>query len=384
MEREKQKKPDDNESILQIQKEDFRQEDEPQEHPAEMPKEEGKGKGRELFKKVTGYMKWPVIAIVLGYVLSVFVIVYQYEEEKAAVRPSRGQAAMTEAGKTGQRNKIDFTEQKEAVRDTEKDREREPAEAEVQTEKKAEPKETIRLDAQAVTEETNARWQEVIFGEKRSGVAASITVSGLTGQQKARMAFRESDFVQAASGYLRGAGIQTNKIEFQEEIGCSSENAWVFRAALDGEKEKALYVLLYADYPGKFIFFLQDLSDIITAAGAENAQPETGWVQPQPVQIQTEALQTESPKTEASYDATRLSIQDIPVTLLNYLSNKYELQYSLYDYLYRNGYRSVTWASVSEYEILADTGEAKITFFLSDGSNLTGIYKRSDNTYTYH
>ncbi|MCD8074807.1 MAG: hypothetical protein LUF27_07195 [Lachnospiraceae bacterium] len=73
----------------------------------------------------------------------------------------------------------------------------------------------------------------------------------------------------------------------------------------------------------------------------------------------------------------------IPTTLLNYLSNRYELQYTLYDYLYRNGYSDVTAAAISSYEIDEDTRTATITFTLSDGSSLTGIYSRDDNSYSY-
>ena len=88
------------------------------------------------------------------------------------------------------------------------------------------------------------------------------------------------------------------------------------------------------------------------------------------------------PETTA-YDATALSVLSVPSTLVNYLDNRYELQYTLYDFLYRNGKRDVTAASVENYSIDPDNRIATISLKLDDGSMVTGTYKKDANEYSY-
>ena len=93
------------------------------------------------------------------------------------------------------------------------------------------------------------------------------------------------------------------------------------------------------------------------------------------------AAQPQQPQN--SYDATNLSVKKIPETLLNYLDNRYEFQYDLYDWLYRHGKREVSSASVTDYSIDGDSRTATIELVLSDGSSVTAVYNKSSNTYSF-
>ena len=70
--------------------------------------------------------------------------------------------------------------------------------------------------------------------------------------------------------------------------------------------------------------------------------------------------------------------------LLNYLDNRYELQYSLYDYLYKNGYRDVKAVTVEDYEIKVEEKAAEIIFGMPDGGTITGKYNKENNRYTFY
>ena len=83
------------------------------------------------------------------------------------------------------------------------------------------------------------------------------------------------------------------------------------------------------------------------------------------------------------YDATDLTIMAVPSTLSNYLDNRYELQYTLYDYLYRNGKSDVETAAVRDFSIDPERRIASISFELDDGSTVTGSYKKDSNSYEY-
>ncbi|MCD7883381.1 MAG: hypothetical protein LUI87_06720 [Lachnospiraceae bacterium] len=103
------------------------------------------------------------------------------------------------------------------------------------------------------------------------------------------------------------------------------------------------------------------------------------------MQAQGQSPQTGSVsiQAEAQYNAASLSVTGIPNTLLNYIANRYELQYTLYDFLWKKGYRNNVSTSVSDYEIDPDARCATIYFILSDGSSVTGIYDLDANSYTY-
>ncbi|MCD8348913.1 MAG: hypothetical protein LUD16_13430 [Lachnospiraceae bacterium] len=228
-------------------------------------------------------------------------------------------------------------------------------------------------------------WQKTIFGEAENTVLSSIKVSGLTEEQKEKSGYRESDFLTALSAFLTDNGLAgVTEVIFENELSCSSDGAVAYSAKLDNS-ESRIVIIMYPDYPGQYILLLEETM---------NAAEESELVEELETQTESEANERaqeaieiqngqNSSETGRKYDATTLSVTEIPITLLNYLSNRYELQYTLYDYLYRNGYSDVTAVAVSSYEIDADTRTATITFTLSDGSSLTGIYSRDDNSYSY-
>ncbi|MCD8103808.1 MAG: hypothetical protein LUF35_02105 [Lachnospiraceae bacterium] len=228
-------------------------------------------------------------------------------------------------------------------------------------------------------------WQETIFGDSENTILQSIRVSGLTETQKEKSGFRESDFLTVLSSFLtENELIGVNEVVFENEISCSSENACVFTASLD-DYENSLIVIMYPDYPGQYILILQDLQEYAEGTNEDTesmTQTESTADEQARDAVEVQSGQTLA-ETERSYDATTLSVTGIPATLANYLSNRYELQYTLYDYLYRNGYSNVTAAEVTSYEIDADTRTATIYFTLSDGSSLTGTYSLDENSYSY-
>ncbi|MCC8047247.1 MAG: hypothetical protein LIP12_17460 [Clostridiales bacterium] len=228
-------------------------------------------------------------------------------------------------------------------------------------------------------------WQETIFGDSENTVLLSIRVSGLTETQKEKYGFRESGFLTALSSFLTENGLTgVGEVVFENEISCSSENACVFTASLD-DYENSLIVIMYPDYPGQYILMLQDLQEYTEGTNEDTesmTQTESTADEQAQDAVEIQSGQTFA-QTERSYDATTLSVTGIPATLANYLSNRYELQYTLYDYLYRNGYSNVTATEVISYEIDADTWTATIYFTLSDGSSLTGTYSLDENSYSY-
>jgi len=238
-------------------------------------------------------------------------------------------------------------------------------------------------DTENETEADN--WQQTIFGDSENTILSSLKVTGLTEEQKEKSGYRESDFLMALSAFLSNndlAGV--TEVTFENEIPCSSDGAFAFCASMDNSEDR-LTVIMYPDYPGQYILLLEETqetaekSDRVEEAETQN-ESEADEETQEAIEIQSGQSSSE---TERSYDATTLSVTGIPTTLLNYLANRYELQYTLYDYLYRNGYSDVTAAAVNSYEIDADTRTATITFTLSDGSSLIGIYNRDENSYSY-
>lgn len=220
-------------------------------------------------------------------------------------------------------------------------------------------------------------WMDEIFGENRSGVSGKMQVKGLTQAQRDASGFRESDFVRAAGQFLLSHGIRTGQITFGETAEISGSGT-AYLTDLDGAADKKLCVIMYAEYPGEYLFVLLD------APAAPQIQTEA---QTERVQIPVQTFPVTKPQTEAAeqdaYNAADLHITGIPKKLHNYLNNEYEMQYSLYDYLYRHGLEDATSAAVTGYEIDADNRQATITFLLSDGSNVTGTYRKDENSYTF-
>ncbi|MCD7957057.1 MAG: hypothetical protein LUG93_15175 [Lachnospiraceae bacterium] len=255
------------------------------------------------------------------------------------------------------------------------------------TEENQSETENLNTTSSATESETETEnWQQTIFGDSENSILSSIKVSGLTEDQKEKTGYRESDFLMALSAFLSNndlAGV--TEATFENEIPCSSEGAFAFSVSMDNS-EKQLTVIMYPDYPGQYILLIEEAQETeeesYTEEESEMQNESEADEQAQDV-IEIQSGQSSS-ETERSYDATTLSVTGIPTTLLNYLANRYELQYTLYDYLYRNGYSEVTAAAVSSYEIDADTRTATITFTLSDGSSLTGIYNRDENSYSYY
>ncbi|MCD7885281.1 MAG: hypothetical protein LUI87_16505 [Lachnospiraceae bacterium] len=238
-------------------------------------------------------------------------------------------------------------------------------------------------DAENETETED--WKQTIFGDSENSILSSIKVSGLTEEQKEKSGYRESDFLMALSAFLTDNDLSgVTEITFENEIPCSSEGAFAFSVSME-DSENQFIVIMYPDYPGQYILLLEDTKEVAEESDAmEKAKTQNESEADEQTQdtIEIQSGQSSS-ETERSYDATTLSVTRIPTTLLNYLANRYELQYTLYDYLYRNGYSDVTAAAVSSYEIDADTRTATITFTLSDGSSLIGIYNRDENSYSY-
>ncbi len=238
------------------------------------------------------------------------------------------------------------------------------------------------VEVEAETE----NWKDTIFGTSSASMVQNISVTGMTSVQKDRSGFREADFLAALSDFLDENHISgITSVNFEEEITCSADGAYAFRATLGDRTDKVLNVIVYPDYPGEYILTLQDAQEVSVEVQTQNetaAGTSAGeYYYPQ---SSTQSGQTnESSGSEArTYDASTLSVNNIPTTLANYISNQYELQYTLYDFLYRNGY-DVSAVSVTDYEINADTRQATINFILSDGSTLTGIYAKDSNTYSY-
>ena len=78
-----------------------------------------------------------------------------------------------------------------------------------------------------------------------------------------------------------------------------------------------------------------------------------------------------------------LTLTGISPELGNYLSNPYELQYGLYDYLYNKGIRNAKSASVTSYYIDSDDRSAAIQIDIKGVGHVTAIYDPGTNEYTY-
>lgn len=255
--------------------------------------------------------------------------------------------------------------------------------SETEQQKVEEEAESNGLDDRSA-EETS--WRETIFGEVKNGIVSQqITVAGLSVEEKMQLGFVESDFIRTISDFLTKHQIRTDTVTFTEQVSCSSENAVAYRVSLAGIEEQVLQVILFPDYAGSYLITLQEAVMVnipVQEATEQNvAQQEAASTVQQPSVIyvpqQTERAQ------QNTYDASTLSILNIPETLLNYINNKYELQYSMYRYLYDRGYTNVTSAAVTDYSIDASSRSATIRFELSNGGKLTGTYRKDTNTYAY-
>lgn len=330
--------------------------------------DENNGKEKEGWENAPGYI--PYIACAACVAIFVFFVWIRFgktepaPERKVQVSGTKSsQIQMTEAPETGLTPEVDSEEEKQTEAETEKW-------TGTQTE-------TQREGNSGEYAET---WREQVFGTDPGGVVSGgLQVRGLSQAQRNALGFRESDFVSAAGQFLSGNGIQTGLITFGDQAETSCPGAAYF-ADLDGYEDKKLCVILYASYPGEYILTLLDVPESIRKTEAE--QDHTASMGQMP-QAQGETPQTALEETQDSYNAASLDVTGIPQKLHNYLTNEYEMQYSLYDYLYKHGKRDVIGASVAGYEIDADNRLATIQFLLSDGSSVTGTYRKDENSYTY-
>ena len=239
-------------------------------------------------------------------------------------------------------------------------------------------------DREAETEKTNA-WQEVIFGPAGTNVVTyPVRVFGLTENEKNLLSFRESDFIRSLSSFLSTNNMEVSSVTFTGPIACSPQGAAAYTASLKGEENYHLVVLFYPDFPGKYLFALEKVE--------KEKEPETvkqteKQRQPErPVIIQTQPSQVQAPaeaETQSSYDAMSLTLTGLSGELANYVSNTYELQYGLYDYLYQRGIKSARKASVTSYYIDPDEKKATIQIDIAGIGSVTAIYDRDRNSYTF-
>lgn len=223
--------------------------------------------------------------------------------------------------------------------------------------------------------ETADDWKDTVFGTESQQIVRDIAVTGISQAQREASGYQEGAFRRALSTFLSSAGIETEEVAFTGELPCSAQGAYAFAAELAGVDDQFLTVLMYPEYPGRFLFVLQDKEVELVTVQTEETQPQTQAAVPVQPQVQTEAAQV--------YDASTLSVTGIPSVLANYVSNTTDLQYTLYSWLWNNGHRSVTAAFVEEYSIDEDARSARITFSLSDGGSVTGTYSYDNKTFSY-
>lgn len=243
------------------------------------------------------------------------------------------------------------------------------------------PEEKTSMAAMPETEES---FVDRFFGRESLNVAQRpIYVTGLSSSEKQKLSFRESSFTKAVSNFLGNERIDARTVEFTKRLAVSADGAQEYLALLPGHDDLYLIVLIYPKFPGRYVLSLLDTRGLGeqssgTARVGETAVPSSSGNMEQSSQAPTAVI----PETTA-YDATALSVLSVPSTLVNYLDNRYELQYTLYDFLYRNGKRDVTAASVENYSIDPDNRIATISLKLDDGSMVTGTYKKDANEYSY-
>ena len=251
-------------------------------------------------------------------------------------------------------------------------------------------------DQLSVTKNSLESLHDTVFGETGQGTSLGCvtTVTGFTDREKREIGFLESDFLKDAGAFLAGQQIQTKRIIIEDRIAGSSNAAVAFQGRLEGKDDYILDVVFYPDLPGEYIFLLRNVkgnergNDGQTVQGADGqstAQVSQSNDSAQIMQEPVAAVQNNesTPAVQNSYDATNLAIKKIPETLLNYIDNRYEFQYSLYDWLYNHGKKDVESATVTDYSIDGDSRTASIELSLSDGSSISAVYDKTGNSYSF-
>ena len=255
----------------------------------------------------------------------------------------------------------------------------------------------------ALIEDAEEKYQalhDMIFGESsQNGSLGCVTAAtGFTDREKREIGFLESDFLKDAGAFLARQQIQTKRIIIEDRIASSSDAGIAFQGRLEGKDDYILDVVFYPDLPGEYVFLLRNVkgNERETGGSSQAATQGTDQVANQTQNNQAAAPMQNNNQTAAvpqstetvtqsqnSYDATNLSVKKIPETLLNYLDNRYEFQYSLYDWLYNRGKTEIGSASVTDYSIDGDARQAVIELQLSDGSDVTAVYDKNNNSYSY-
>ncbi len=232
----------------------------------------------------------------------------------------------------------------------------------------------------------DTKWQETIFGAGESmAMTMQIQVQGLTENERILTGFRESDFIKKLSVFLSANNISTRKATFSGPAACSAISGAAYEAALSGIKDRKLVVVFYPEYPGQYLFCLVKDEKEKTSSGNTQAQNQTHQpqVQVQQTQPQTAAAQNTQPETQPEYDAMRLSVKNVSEELANYLASTYDLQYSLYDYLFRHGVKNAKTARITSYYIDPEERTASIEINVEGAGNVTAIYDRDGNSYSF-
>lgn len=378
--------------------------------PAEAAEEAKNGSG-SFSEKVRIFKKCLVekpLLFVIGFVfLAIIIWLLAAPEIPGITDRNRHKEAQKEVTKTTEAlletvavskadQKTDSEKQKLARTDSSASAREETVSKKTESEKeKATSNKTAEKPAQNPAPETE-NWKEKIFGSDTGLVQdKQIFITGLSASEKEKLSFRESDFVKAVSAFLSSKRIDAKTIEFLRKMDISADGAQEYLAVLPGHDDFYLVVLMYPEYPGKYILSFLDLDGLAGSLKEKEKQestPETTAVSTPVQTVQTQPVVTTLPaqtqpqnttQTEARYDATNLTIMAVPSTLSNYLDNKYELQYTLYDWLYRNGKQNVSTAAVGSFDIDPDDRIAEIAFELDDGSTVYGSYDKDSNSYEY-
>ena len=246
-----------------------------------------------------------------------------------------------------------------------------------------EPKETMTEDTEPeAVSESEENWEDQIFGKVSPAVIpSSVTVRGLTENEKELLGFRESDFVRSLSSFLNANRVNGRTVTFTGSVPAYCGSGAAYEGELNGAEGKGLITIFYPEFPGRYLF-------ILTQRETEKQEAIRETNPPQDV---VTAAQTESPpvilappvQTEPAYDASRLLITGMDGELVNYMANPLQLQYGLYDFLYSQGYQDVRRAEVGTYTIDPENRTATIEITAAGAGSVTAVYDRDRNTFVF-
>ncbi len=257
-----------------------------------------------------------------------------------------------------------------------------------------------------ISTDTFLGWYRMIFGGTAIRTPGQqVVLSGLTRSMRQQTGMLEASLIRKMSAFLEAQDLHPKEVKVHDKVLVSGEGALAYEASLTGYDDICLTMIFYPKLTGEYIFLLsrktgsEPESDGNGDSASGQAEAQEAGQPPQGAQQQTQAEAAESvqplqatvssqeqnnaPAAGNAYDATKLTIKSVPETLMNYIRNRYDFQYSLYDYLYRNGHRQVKKATVKGYEIDGESRTADIKLRLDDGSTVLATYDRDSNTYTF-